>query len=281
VKNNILIIEQPLKHITTMKRITMMICIAVAVLLLSTESIQAQSRVVRRARTERRDERQARREEPRRPQREPVIAPAPRPVPVKVVDNEVIRAFEHERFDSDRLKMADMIFSTGGLMTVAQITRISENFAFDDSRVKFLKKAYINCIDCHNFYRVLPTLQFSSSRDKIMKFVIEDEEHRHRDGEPYGKVSSSDMNAIVKALKNETFDSSREKLADMIVAGNLLTSRQIADMAKTFQFDSNRYDFLLYAYRNCVDPQNYVIAANTLQFSTNRSDLMKKISRRP
>ena len=166
-----------------MKRITMMICIAVAVLLLSTESIQAQSRVVRKARTERRDERQARREEPRRPQREPAIAPTPRPVPVKVVDNEVIRAFEHERFDSDRLKMADMIFSTGGLMTVAQITRISENFSFDDNRVKFLKKAYINCIDCHNFYRVLPTLQFSSSRDKIMKFVIEDEEHRHRDGE--------------------------------------------------------------------------------------------------
>ena len=263
-----------------MKRITMMICIAVAVLLLSTESIQAQSRVVRRARTERRDERQARREEPRRPQREPVIAPAPRPVPVKVVDNEVIRAFEHERFDSDRLKMADMIFSTGGLMTVAQITRISENFSFDDNRVKFLKKAYLNCIDCHNFYRVLPTLQFNTSRDKIMKFVIEDEEHRHRDGEPYGKVSSSDMSAIIKALKNETFDSSREKLADMIVAGNLLTSRQITDMAKTFQFDSNRYDFLLYAYRNCVDPQNYVIAANTLQFSTNRSDLMRKISRR-
>ena len=262
-----------------MKRITMMICIAVAVLLLSTESIQAQSRVVRKARTERRDERQVRREEPRRPEREPFMDP--KPVPVKVVDNDVIRAFEHERFDSDRLKMADMIFSTGGLMTVAQITRISENFAFDDNRVKFLKKAYINCIDRHNFYRVLPTLQFNTSRDKIMKFVIDNEEDRHRDGEPYGKVSTSDMNAIIKALKNETFDSSREKLADMIVAGNLLTARQIADMAKTFQFDSNRYDFLLYAYRNCADPQNYVIAANTLEFNNNRSELMRKIARRP
>ena len=259
----------------------MMICIAVAVLLLSTESIQAQSRVVRKARTERRDERQARREEPRRAQREPDMAPKPHPVPVKVVDNDVIRAFEHDRFDSDRLKMADMVFSTGGLMTVAQITRISENFSFDDNRVKFLKKAYINCIDRHNFYRVLTTLQFNTSREKIMKFVIDDEEDRHRDGEPYGKVSTSDMNAIVKALKNETFDSSREKLADMIVAGNLLTARQIADMSKTFQFDSNRYDFLLYAYRNCVDPQNYVIAANTLQFNNNRSELMRKISRRP
>ena len=67
----------------------------------------------------------------------------------------------------------------------------------------------------------------------------------------------------------------------LIVRSNLLTSRQIADMAKTFSFDSNRYDFLLFAYDSCADPQNYAIAVNTLEFSTNRSDLMKKISRRP
>ena len=67
----------------------------------------------------------------------------------------------------------------------------------------------------------------------------------------------------------------------MIVSGSLLTSRQIADMAKTFTFDSNRYEFLLFAYRSCADPQNYVIAANTLEFSSNRNNLMRKITRRP
>ena len=94
------------------------------------------------------------------------------------------------------------------------------------------------------------------------------------------KVSSSDMTAIIKALKNESFDSTRGKMARMIVCGSLLTSRQIADMAKTFSFDSKRYDFLVYAYNFCADPQNYVVAVNTLEFSSNRNNLMKKISRR-
>jgi hypothetical protein len=67
----------------------------------------------------------------------------------------------------------------------------------------------------------------------------------------------------------------------MITRGSLLTSRQIADMAKTFQFDSNRQEFLKYAYRSCSDPQNYVVAVNTLQFSSSRDNVMRDITRRP
>ena len=267
-----------------MKRNLMMIGIAVAALLLCTENIQAQSRVARRTRTERRevrrDEKLVRQPDPRRTQGAAVIVEQRRPV-YKVVDNEVIRAFDREHFDSDRLKMADMIFSTGGLMTVGQITRISDIFDYDSNRIKFLKKAYDNCVDRHNFYLVLPTLDYSSSREKIIKYVLDEQERPRYDAEVVRKVSLSDMSAILKALKNETFDSTREKLARMITSGSLFTSRQIADMAKTFKFDSNRYDFLLDAYRSCIDPQNYAIAANTLEFNSNRNDLMRKITRRP
>ncbi len=265
----------------------MMIGIALAALLLTAQSVEAQSRVARRTRTERRDERRDQRRDEKLvrqpdPRRTQPVAVLERRVPVlKVVDNDVIRAFDRERFDSDRLKMADMIFSTGGLMTVDQIVKISEIFDYDTNRIKFLKKAYDNCVDRHNFYLVLGTLDYSSSRDKMMKYVLDNRIDEIRDGEPYRKVTNSDMNAIIKALKKESFDNARGKLAEMIVCGNLLTSRQIADMAKTFSFDSNRYDFLLTAYRSCVDPQNYVVAANTLEFSTNRNDLMRKITRKP
>lgn len=265
-----------------MKRKVMMIGIAVAALLLAAENVQAQSRVVRRDRTEQpRDDRYI---DPRNSRRQDhkdvVIVEKRRPV-IKVVDNEVIRAFDRERYDSDRLKMADMIFNTGGYMTVEQIARISAIFDYDSNRIKFLKKAYVNCVDRYNFYRVLGTLDYSSSREKIIKFVMDSPIDDIRDRDYARRAGNAEMNAIIKALKNESFDSSRGKLARMIVRGNLLTSRQIADMAKTFTFDSNRYDFLLYAYDDCVDPQNYAIAVKTLEFSTNRNDLMRKISRRP
>ena len=199
---------------------------------------------------------------------------------MKVVDNEVIRSFDRERYDSNRLKMADMVFSTGGFMTTAQIIRVADIFDYDSNRVKFLINAYRNCVDRYNYYQVLRTLDYSSSREKVIKFVLDDKEDMLRETDMLRKVSNSDMTSILKALKNESFDSTRGKLARMIVCGSLLTSRQIADMAKTFSFDSRRADFLLYAYEFCADPQNYTIAANTLDYSSSRNELMRKISRR-
>ena len=263
-----------------MKRGMMMIGIAVAGLLLCTETVQAQSRVVRKAepdrrgeRIERRDDRIERRDDPRRHDNRPV---APDSRVRRKVDADAIRAFERERFDSNRLKMADMIFSTGGVMTTSQIVTISRIFDYDSNRVKFLNMAYGNCIDKALFYRVLNTLDFSSSREKVIEHVM-----KYNDDPVYlERVSASEMNVIIKTLKDEDFDSTRKKLAQMIANGSLLTSRQIASMAKTFDYDSNRYDFLVFASRNCIDPQNYGIAANTLDFDSNRRKLMDKVARR-
>lgn len=262
-----------------MKTRMMMIGIAVAALLLCTESVQAQSRVVRRERTERRDNRHIDQVDPRRT-RTREVPPAPEPRRIKVVDNEVIRSFERERYDSNRLKMADMVFSTGGFMTSEQIIRVANYFDYDSNRVKFLMNAYRNCVDRYNYYMVLRTLDYSSSREKVIKYVLEEKEDMLRETDMVRKVSNSDMSNILKALKNETYDSTRGKLARMIVCGSLLTSRQIADMAKTFKFESDRRDFLEYAYMFCADPQNYVVAIDTLKFSSDRSDLMRIISRR-
>ncbi|MBR5707386.1 MAG: DUF4476 domain-containing protein [Bacteroidaceae bacterium] len=262
-----------------MKTRMMMIGIAVAALLLCTDSVQAQSRVVRRERTERRDDRHIDQVDPRRT-RTRELPPAPEPRRIKVVDNEVIRSFERERYDSNRLKMADMVFSTGGFMTSEQIIRVAKYFDYDSNRVKFLINAYRNCVDRYNYYMVLGTLDYSSSREKVIKYVLEEKEDFLRDTDMVRKVSNSDMSNILKALKNETYDSTRGKLAKMIVCGSLLTSRQIADMAKTFKFESDRRNFLEYAYMYCADPQNYVVAIDTLRFSSDRSDLMRLISRR-
>lgn len=254
-----------------------MISIAVAVLLLCGESVKAQTRDSRRPRTERRirDNRPPR--ELRRP-RAIVIEPA-KPV-LKMVDADAIHAIEREPFDNNRLKMTQMIISTGGLMSTSQIIAISKAFDFDNNRVQFLTLAYPNCIDKVMYYKVLGTLDFGASKEKIIDFVA-DFKHENPDNRPPVRISNAEINEIVKALKNESFDSTRKKLAGMIISGSILTSRQIASMAKTFDFDNNRYDFLLLASRNCSDLQNYPIAANTLDFDNNKRRLMDAITRKP
>ena len=260
-----------------MKRRMIIWSIAVAGLLLCTENVEAQSRTARRARPEAPQSATSRRAESRNATSRHAVPLQPQR---KRVDNETIRAIERERFDSNRLKMADMVFSTGGLMTISQVEYLAECFDYDSERVKFLKMAYLNCVDRPLYYRVLHTLDYNSSREKIIEYVIDVKEDFLRDGEPYAKISNSEMNVILKTLKNESFDSTRKKLAKMIVCGSLLTSRQIADMAKTFDIDSNRYDFLLFASDYCTDLHNYTVAVKTLQFDSNRRKLMDRVARR-
>lgn len=252
----------------------MMIVIAVAALLLYTGNTQAQSRVVRRTRTERR----VRNERPS-DRRTEIVIPAPAKPIYKRVDANAIRAIERESFDSNRLKMIQMIISTGGLLNTSQIYTISKSFDFDSNRIQFLTMAYPNCIDKVYFYKVLETIEFNSSKEKVIAFVTDFKNDQHG-YEPLRAISSHELTDIVKILKHESFDSTRKKLAMMITAGCVLTSHQIASIAKTFEFESNRYDYLLFASANCTDLQNYAIAANSLEFASSRRKLMDMITLR-
>lgn len=250
------------------------IVIAAAALLLYAGNTQAQSRVVRRTRTERR----VRNERPS-DRRTEIVIPVPAKPIHKRVDADAIRAIERETFDSNRLKMIRMIISTGGLMTTSQILAVSKSFDFDSNRIQFLTMVYPNCIDKVSFYKVLETIDYNSSKEKIISFVI-DYKDDQQTYEPLRAISNHELNEIVKVLKHESFDSTRKKTAMMITAGCILTSHQIAAIAKTFDFDSNCYDYLLFATRNCSDLQNYAVAANTLDMASNRRKLMDMITRR-
>lgn len=270
--------------------------LAVAGLLMAgIEDVQAQSREVRRVNSSERryNDRSINQPDPersnvidtRRPAQDPhrneagIHKPIPAPKD-RLISNDAVRAFGRESFDSNRLKMADMIFRTGGMMTVEQVVYISRTFDFDSNRIKFLNNAYLNCIDRYNYYLVLKTLDYSSSREKVINRIEEIRQEEMYRYDEYYRISTTDMNNIVRTLKNEDFDSYRIKIARMIVNGNLFTARQIADMANTFSFDSYRKEFLLYAYDNCVDTQNYTVAIKTLDYRSNRSQLMDELSRR-
>lgn len=254
-----------------MKRRTI-IGMAVAALLLCTTNGNAQSRVVRRANPDRDYDRRGIVTDRHMDIKPIAIGP-------KIIGNDAVRSFKNEPFDNNRLRMAEMIFRTDGAVTARQAALIAETFSFDSNRLDFLKMAYANCVDRHNYYITLRTFDFNTSREKLMDFINAMEADA-----PYrviNRVTNDDMKDIVALLKNETFDSMRYKLAVMILNGGEFTARQIAAMAKTFDFDSGRMDFLLKAYRNCIDRYNYTVAVNTLDFGSNRTKLMNEIALRP
>lgn len=87
------------------------------------------------------------------------------------------------------------------------------------------------------------------------------------------------VDSMIVRLKGQSFDSDRLALAKVIVASAAtLNAEQIARLAQTIDFSNSRVDFLKYAYHYCVDPVNYTVAVNVLNFSSDKRKVLDYIA---
>lgn len=78
---------------------------------------------------------------------------------------------------------------------------------------------------------------------------------------------------LIKMLEEESFDSNRMDMAKSYAEKTKLSAQQIANINKTFGYDSSRLDWAKYAYDKCYDPQNYFLLKSTFDFSSSYSAL--------
>lgn len=82
----------------------------------------------------------------------------------------------------------------------------------------------------------------------------------------------------LNAIKKQSFDSDRLKIAkNAVVQGNMLSS-EVAEITKLFSFESSRLEFAKYAYLYTIDRKNYVIVQDAFQFSSSTSELQDYIT---
>ena len=82
----------------------------------------------------------------------------------------------------------------------------------------------------------------------------------------------------LNAIKKQSFDTERLKIAkNAVLQGNML-SDEIAEITKLFSFESTRLEFAKYAYAYTVDKKNYVIVQDAFQFNSSTSELQDYIT---
>lgn len=91
--------------------------------------------------------------------------------------------------------------------------------------------------------------------------------------------ADEEVDLMVEALHNESFDSTREKLAMNYVENHRLCAYQILRLAQEFTFNSSKKDFLKVAYPYCADPENYAIVVNCLTFTSDKEEILNMINR--
>lgn len=93
-------------------------------------------------------------------------------------------------------------------------------------------------------------------------------------------VSDADFSLILNNLEKLNFDSEKLERAKQISDNNLLTSAQVKQMLRTFDFDSKRLEFAKYAYENVYDKGMYFLVSEAFDFSSSGKQLDNYIAAR-
>ncbi|MBO7571815.1 MAG: DUF4476 domain-containing protein [Bacteroidales bacterium] len=91
--------------------------------------------------------------------------------------------------------------------------------------------------------------------------------------------SDADFIEAKHTIENADFEQTKLTIAKQIVASELMTASQLAEIARLFDFESTKLEFLKYAYAYCFDKNKYYLVNNVFDFSSSVDELNKYISR--
>lgn len=86
-------------------------------------------------------------------------------------------------------------------------------------------------------------------------------------------MNPQDYEYAYQMIADESFDSSRLKLAKQIASTNPMSTNQIIGICKLFSFESNRLDFAKSAYRHCTDKNRYFMVNEVFNFKSSKQEL--------
>ena len=86
-------------------------------------------------------------------------------------------------------------------------------------------------------------------------------------------LSDEELCQINRRLQNMRMDDDKVNYIKDKIDLYFVSSSQISDMLYIVSFESNRLELAKYAYEKTIDPQNYSLVFNTLDFNSSKRDL--------
>lgn len=91
-------------------------------------------------------------------------------------------------------------------------------------------------------------------------------------------MNSQDFFRFKQSVSDEWFDSSRLELMEMNLQFHHFTSYQISQLMDELSFDSSKLQFAKAAFSQVVDPENYYMVREKLDFSSSKTELTRYIN---
>lgn len=102
-------------------------------------------------------------------------------------------------------------------------------------------------------------------------------EMRHEAHHMMNCASPEQVAMVLHVLENQSFEDKKLEVAKLCTVLASFTVRDLASMAAKFTFDDKRKEFLIFAYRNCYDPENYYLLRDSFSFRSNFDEMMEAV----
>lgn len=88
-------------------------------------------------------------------------------------------------------------------------------------------------------------------------------------------MAPGDYQSAKSTVEQANFEDSKLSTAKEIAGANCLYAGQVAEICKLFGFEETKLTFAKYAYKRCIDPQNYFKVNNVFDFDASKTELSK------
>ncbi len=96
-------------------------------------------------------------------------------------------------------------------------------------------------------------------------------------GCPY-PMTPQDFSGIKSSIMSKSFESTKLEIAKQVLGQRCMTSAQVAELIRVFDFESTRLDFAKFAYGRTFDIGNYYMVNDSFTFESSISDLNNYIN---
>jgi len=93
-----------------------------------------------------------------------------------------------------------------------------------------------------------------------------------------GCMPAKDFSKALSVIQKESFENSKLEVAKQMTSANRLCVSQIVEICRLFSFENSKLEYAKYAYRYCVDRNNYYQVSEVFTYSASKDELRNYIN---
>ncbi|SEB39731.1 protein of unknown function [Tenacibaculum sp. MAR_2009_124] len=158
-------------------------------------------------------------------------------------------------------------------LSTEEIMKLTQTLDSDQNRAIFLSYAVDYAYDIENYFYVKQLIDNKFEKQQLVSFINKKVERivsLHT--AEHCKTSPSELDYILKTIKDQQFSKEKINIAKAHIAKNCFDLPQLSLIVNQFSFDTNKLDILKYSFQYSEEKNKFYTLRDLLNFSNNKRD---------